>query len=169
MTKYPASLRAAVYGANDGIITTFAVVAGVAGAGLSADVVVILGVANMLADAFSMGVSDFLGEKSARKASGRKMGKVWGTGLVTFVAFVIAGTLPLLPYLAEYFGTPVPENSRFELSIVSTAIALFLVGSLRTHYIKGSWIKNGLEILFVGSIAATIAYSIGFLIERYII
>ena len=34
-----------VYGANDGIVTTFAVVAGVAGAGLSTRVVLILGVA----------------------------------------------------------------------------------------------------------------------------
>ncbi len=46
-----------VYGANDGIITTFAVVAGVAGAALPARTILILGFANLLADGFSMGAS----------------------------------------------------------------------------------------------------------------
>src|SRR3989338_2229571 len=55
-----------VYGANDGIITTFAVVAGVAGAGLDSTIVVLLGVANLLADGFSMAASNYLGSKSER-------------------------------------------------------------------------------------------------------
>jgi VIT1/CCC1 family predicted Fe2+/Mn2+ transporter len=54
-------LRDFIYGAIDGAVTTFAVVAGVEGAGLSADVVLILGGANLLADGFSMAVSNFLG------------------------------------------------------------------------------------------------------------
>jgi vacuolar iron transporter family protein len=57
-------LRDFVYGAIDGIVTTFAVVAGVAGAGLETGVVVILGVANLAADGFSMAVSNFLGARS---------------------------------------------------------------------------------------------------------
>ena len=53
-----------IYGANDGIITTFAVVAGAAGASLSSVVVIILGLANLVADGFSMGASNYLGKKS---------------------------------------------------------------------------------------------------------
>ena len=53
-----------VYGANDGILTTFAVVAGSVGAGLDSKVIVILGIANLLADGFAMGASNFLGERS---------------------------------------------------------------------------------------------------------
>jgi vacuolar iron transporter family protein len=61
----PAShLRDFVYGAIDGTVTTFAVVAGVAGAGLSTSVVIILGVANLIADGFSMAVSNFLGTRA---------------------------------------------------------------------------------------------------------
>ncbi len=52
-------LRDFIYGGIDGAVTTFAVVAGVAGAGLSATVVIILGVANLIADGFSMAVSNF--------------------------------------------------------------------------------------------------------------
>lgn len=53
-----------VYGALDGIITTFAVVAGAAGAALSMGIVLILGFANLLADGLSMGVGNYLSTKS---------------------------------------------------------------------------------------------------------
>src|SRR3989344_606249 len=53
-----------VYGANDGIITTFAVVAGVMGSGLSEITIILLGIANLLADGFSMAMSNYLGSKS---------------------------------------------------------------------------------------------------------
>jgi len=60
-------LRDFVYGAIDGAVTTFAVVAGVAGAGLSAGVVVVLGAANLVADGFSMAVGNYLGIRAERQ------------------------------------------------------------------------------------------------------
>lgn len=57
-------LRDLVYGAIDGAVTTFAVVAGVAGAGLRTSIVLILGVANLVADGSSMAVGNFLGLRS---------------------------------------------------------------------------------------------------------
>jgi VIT1/CCC1 family predicted Fe2+/Mn2+ transporter len=53
-------VRELIYGANDGTITTFAVVAGVAGGGLSGQVVLIIGAANLLADGLSMAVGNYL-------------------------------------------------------------------------------------------------------------
>lgn len=57
-------LRDAVYGAIDGAVTTFAIVAGVAGAGLSPFVIVALGAANVLADGFSMAAANYSGTKA---------------------------------------------------------------------------------------------------------
>jgi VIT1/CCC1 family predicted Fe2+/Mn2+ transporter len=59
-----AELRDGVLGAVDGTVTTFAVVAGTVGASLPGGVVIVLGVANLVADGFSMGVSNFLGIKA---------------------------------------------------------------------------------------------------------
>lgn len=53
-----------VYGGIDGSITTFAVVAGSAGAGLDSSVIIILGFANLIADGFSMSVGAFLSARS---------------------------------------------------------------------------------------------------------
>jgi len=57
-------IRDIIYGASDGIVTTFAVVAGAAGAFLSSAIILILGFANLLADGFSMAAGNYLGIKS---------------------------------------------------------------------------------------------------------
>jgi VIT1/CCC1 family predicted Fe2+/Mn2+ transporter len=57
-------LKDFVYGAIDGAVTTFAVVSGVAGAGLSSGIVIVLGVANLIGDGFSMAASNFLGTRA---------------------------------------------------------------------------------------------------------
>ncbi len=64
-------LRDFIYGAIDGIVTTFAVVAGAAGAGLTSRVVIILGVANLVADGFSMSVSNYSGARAERQQRDR--------------------------------------------------------------------------------------------------
>lgn len=57
-------LRDFVYGAVDGTVTTFAVVSGVVGADLPSKTIIILGVANLLADGFSMAAGNYLGIKT---------------------------------------------------------------------------------------------------------
>lgn len=57
-------LRDFVFGAIDGIVTTFAVVSGVAGAGLSSEVVLILGAANLFGDGLSMAAGNYLATKA---------------------------------------------------------------------------------------------------------
>jgi VIT1/CCC1 family predicted Fe2+/Mn2+ transporter len=60
----PNYLRDWVYGGIDGAVTTFAIVAGVVGAALSTKVILILGLANLLADGFSMAASNYSGTKT---------------------------------------------------------------------------------------------------------
>lgn len=64
-------LKDAVYGAIDGAVTTFAVVSGVSGAGLSPEIVIILGVANLVGDGFSMAAGNFLGTRAENQRYGR--------------------------------------------------------------------------------------------------
>lgn len=56
-----------VYGGIDGSVTTFAVVAGSAGAGLDSAIVIILGFANLIADGFAMSVGSYLSTKSEKQ------------------------------------------------------------------------------------------------------
>jgi VIT1/CCC1 family predicted Fe2+/Mn2+ transporter len=109
-----------VYGANDGIITTFAVIAGASGAGFSSAIIIVLGIANLIADGFSMGASKYLSLQSEQSidkdgTEGRSPVK---DGTATFVAFVVAGALPLIPFLI-----PGAEFHTFTISSIATAVA----------------------------------------------
>ena len=61
-------LKDSIYGAIDGAVTTFAVVSSVTGAGLSSGIVIILGLANLLADGFSMAAGNFVGTRAENQS-----------------------------------------------------------------------------------------------------
>lgn len=146
-----------VYGANDGIITTFAVVSGVVGADLSERIILILGFANLLADGFSMGASNFLSRRSYAEADERASGREAARhGAATVVGFVVAGVVPLVAYLA-----PLSDDVRFPVAVTLTLSTLFAVGASRAVITRLGWMRSGLEMLFVGALAAAVAYSIG--------
>lgn len=61
-----------VYGGLDGIVTTFAVVSGVVGAELGSSIILIMGLANLLADGFSMAIGAYLSTKSEKEVYQRE-------------------------------------------------------------------------------------------------
>jgi VIT1/CCC1 family predicted Fe2+/Mn2+ transporter len=159
-------LAEVIYGANDGIVTTFAVVAGVAGAALDPAIVLVLGAANLFADGFSMGMSNYLSRRSEMdyQRTTRKGGPAptehpdgkspRRTALVTFTGFVIAGWAPLLPYVLDLDPT-------FRFSILFTGLAFFGVGASRSLVTDRHWLENGGEMFLVGMAAATVAFVVG--------
>jgi len=212
-------VRDTVYGAIDGAITTFAIVAGVAGAGLSAKVIVILGLANVLADGFSMAVGNYSATKAElddakrlRKIEERHIrenpegerrelreilrckgleGQVledataaissdeenWiaimmvdeyglapvdphptRAAVATFLAFLVAGMIPLLPFVLGMTDALV-------LSTGLTASAFFAVGTVKSYWSLSPWWRSGLETLAIGGIAAAMAYGVGSLFQ----
>ncbi len=208
-------LRDIVYGGIDGSVTTFAIVAGVAGAGLSPFVIVALGLANVLADGFSMAAGNYSGTKAeldnirriraieerhiALYPDGEK-GEVreilsqkglsgavledatsaitadrenwinlmiegeYGLGSVdphpmkaamaTFLAFLIAGLIPLLPFLAGM-------DAAFSTSAWMTLGVFFAIGALKSWWSLAPWWRSGLETLAIGGAAAAIAFLVG--------
>lgn len=149
-----------IYGANDGIVTTFAVVAGVAGAALDPAIVLILGIANLLADGFSMGMSSYLSQRSeldyqaAQGETDADERPPAYTALVTFSAFVLAGWAPLVPYA---FGV----DATFRLSVVVTGVAFFAVGASRSLVTDRRWYVAGGEMFAIGLLAAGVAFTAG--------
>ncbi len=161
-------VRDVVYGANDGVITTFAVVAGVTGGTLPPIAVLVLGVANLLADGLSMGVGNYLGIRSderVREAQQLPEQEAFPIrhGLATFVAFVAAGAVPLLPYVFSDVAT-----NLFALSTGSSLAVLFAVGAARALVGTGSWWANGSEMLVLGVIVGTVAYYAGALVSSLV-
>src|SRR5262245_12260937 len=158
-------IRDLIYGANDGIITTFAVVAGVTGGALPPKAVLVVGAANLFADGLSMGVGNYLSirsHESARAAQNlpEQEAKPVRHGIATFAAFVVAGVLPLLPYVL-----PVAVE-RFAWSVFLTMAAMFAIGGSRALVTVERWWKGGLEMLLLGIAVAGAAYGSGALAAK---
>jgi VIT1/CCC1 family predicted Fe2+/Mn2+ transporter len=153
-----------VYGANDGLITTFTVVSGVAGAGLPPSVVLILGFVNLLADGFSMGASNYLAIRAESQAGGRDRGvrEPLLHASATFGAFLGIGIIPLLAYLV-----PAARSHAFLVSCLGTAAAMYGVGASRAWVTARKGWRCGLEMLGVGTVAALVAYGAGALLSRW--
>ncbi len=177
-----------VYGSLDGVVTTFAIVAGSLGASLSLNIILILGLANLIADGISMAASSYLATKTEREFYRKEMERelwemenmpdaeieeireiyeekgfkgrdldraveiitsdkeVWlktmmveelnlfldvrtpiRTGLVTFLAFVTMGALPLFIYFMS--ATFLVGDSVMVATIALISATFFIIGS----------------------------------------
>lgn len=85
----------------------------------------------------------------------------WIAAISTFTAFLVCGLVPLLPYL---FGT---ENS-LAVSVSLTGVVFLIIGSLKSRWSTSSWWRSGLTTLFVGAIAASLAYFVGIIVKRLV-
>jgi VIT1/CCC1 family predicted Fe2+/Mn2+ transporter len=74
--------------------------------------------------------------------------------LLTFAAFILFGSIPLLPFV---FGLP----TTFSVSALMTGLAFFSIGSLRSRWSPAPWWKAGLETFLIGVTAAAMAYLVG--------
>ncbi len=212
-------LRDWVYGGIDGTVTTFAIMAGVVGASLSAGIVIILGIANLLADGFSMAAANYTGTKAEhdeyeqlRRMEERHIALTpegereevlqifQGTGFdgealetavnviteqheqwidtmmreehgmpamtrsplkaasVTFIAFVLCGAVPLIPYMLMLPQPVLP-------SVIMTGLTFFAIGSLRSFWSPTAWWRAGFETFAIGMLAAGVAYGVGYLLR----
>jgi vacuolar iron transporter family protein len=218
-----------IYGSIDGAVTTFAIVAGVLGASLSANIILILGFANMFADGFSMAIANYQASKAQKEYVEMKRNreeweidnleeqekqeirdiyaqkgfqdefleeivrmitsrrKVWvdtmmreelgliedkkkplDSALSTFIGFNLVGLIPLIPFLV-FFGLGIHANSEaFYFSATATGIAFFIVGVIKGKIVQKPLLRSGLFTLFIGSIAASVAYLVGYALNLLI-
>ena len=161
-------VRELVYGSNDGIITTFAVVAGVAGGGLSLRVVLIIGAANLVADGLSMAAGNYLSIRSHESVlEAQELPEEEASPLrhamATFLAFVVAGSIPLIPYMVGTWPL-----DRFASSVALTLAGMFVVGASRAVIANVRWWTAGFEMLALGGVVAALAYGSGALVAALV-
>lgn len=162
-------LSDAVFAASDGIVTTFAIVAGSAGASFTGSVVLTLGFVNLLADGFSMASGTYLGKESeidfeeskGKDEQARGEGSPLKHGVVTFLSFSIAGLIPLLPFLFKI-------DSPFVASTILVGFELFSIGFVKGIYTKKGMVKSAVETFLIGGLSAFVAFAAGFLIDKLI-
>lgn len=224
ISPFQTYLKEIVYGGNDGIVTTFAVVAGFTGAQATSGMpvypiltVLLFGLANLFADGASMGLGNFLSLRSEKdvyrthqkkelyeirnhpesekeetmeileqkgfsKQQAKQLTELYATnesywlsfmmhdelelpdptrenpvltGLATFLAFLVFGFIPLIPYI------PGNNPQVFLSSAIATLSALVLLGLLRWRVTAENIFRSVFEIVLIGGVSASIAYIVG--------
>jgi vacuolar iron transporter family protein len=82
----------------------------------------------------------------------------------TFVAFVVIGFIPLLGYTFNAF-IPLDQFGIFIATCIATLVAMFVVGAIKSVFVMRHWFISGLETVFFGGLAASIAYIVGYLLR----
>lgn len=80
--------------------------------------------------------------------------------LGTFIAFLLCGLIPLLPYLV--ISSPASRPIATLLCVLLTGVTFFVIGSIKAKWSLISWWRSGLETLTIGLVAASFAYLIGY-------
>jgi VIT1/CCC1 family predicted Fe2+/Mn2+ transporter len=212
------ALRAAVLGVNDGLVSNLSLVMGVAGANLSANAILITGLAGLLAGACSMAMGEWLSVKSsselyqrqidieaeelreapeeeaeelaliyrakglpedqARRLAqalmsdernaldtlvreelginpGEQAGAAWQAAAASFALFVVGAAIPVIAFLL------LAGPAAVAASLISSAVALFLIGATTTLFTGRSVMYSGLRQLLIGSGAAAVTFLTG--------
>lgn len=165
INKEASLLRDSVFAATDGVVTTFAVVSGSLGANLGSNIVIILGLANLFADGFSMASGIFLGAKSEVEYEKKMKNGHWKQdfpylqGIFTFISFVVGGFIPLVPYVYKL-------NDPVKLSILFVFLFLTVIGIVKAIIVGKNIFRGMLEMLTIGGLAAGVAYFVGDFAEK---
>lgn len=160
-------LRASVLGANDGIISTAAVVMGVSGATSNRETIFMAGMAALVAGALSMAVGEYVSVSSQRDAEKLRAKKKKveehkddisspsHAAIASFLAFTAGG---LVPFLAVILA---PASGHVMVTIVAVTVALLLTGYFSANTSGTSHKRAMIRILIGGFLAMGLTYLVG--------
>jgi len=210
-------VRDIILGANDGLVSILALMAGVYGATTESHPILIAGVAGAVAGAISMGTGAYLSSKSEKEVTekenerkgirkkrtpeeekeklvklyrakgfkeqeaeaiasrvtsrmelmaeltvGEEVGltseESWPpikAAVLTGSSFAIASLIPILPFIFMDISLAVIT------AVIASIATLFAVGASKTLFSRKNWLRSGLEMMVIGTLAAATTYAIG--------
>lgn len=222
-------VKSIVFGGLDGVITTFSIVAAVAGASLPPQTAILMGFSNLIADALSMGLGDFLSSKAENEfelaeserekaefkadpaaeiaehadmlvkrgvteADAKLVSETLARypdifheshmplelgisapdggatpaadGFVTFISFMVFGSVPMFTYVILFFAGVRHSPSIFGAASAMTAATLFLLGFVQASITGQQRLRTGALMTINGGLAAAAAYLVGWGLEH---
>ncbi|WP_083280103.1 VIT1/CCC1 transporter family protein [Corynebacterium sp. HMSC29G08] len=154
-------LRAGVLGANDGIVSTAAVVVGVAGATDSTSAIATAGLAAVVGGAISMALGEYVSVSSQRDSE-RVRGfadehqvNPWSAAIASFLAFLLGAALPF----AAAVLTPV--SLRVAATFTLTLVSLSLTGALSAKLGGAAVGRPVIRVVLGGTLALGATFLVG--------
>lgn len=157
-------MRAAVLGANDGVVSTAGMVMGVAGATSDSFAILVAGIAGLTAGALSMATGEYVSVSSQRDAE-KVMGvrhellvSPMAAAIASMVSFIFGALVPLLAMVLT------PPAIRIPATVVAVLITLVLTGWFSARAGSASVTRAVVRNIAGGIIAMSVTYGIGALV-----
>jgi vacuolar iron transporter family protein len=157
----PIHIRNLIFGVEDSLVSTVGLLSGIAVAGVSQHTLVLTGFVLIFVEAFSMGIGSFLSESTAAEADHQSLKGPEEGGLIMFVSYIIAGLIPLLPYLVMY--SPIT----MWISISASMLALLALGLAAGRLLNISVWRNAWRTFLLGGLAIVVGMVIGQLVPLH--
>lgn len=168
-------LRDIIFGVHDALLTNLGIITGFVAALQNNRLIVIAALIDVIISAFAMSFGTYLSRTSetayledqlhrethADVASA--LGNPITAAVVMWFTYVIAGVIPLLPFMLGY-----PAALSVRYAVIMALIVFFFVGLFKGVLTKSSPLFGGLQFLAFGAIAALIGYLIGTIGQQFI-
>jgi VIT1/CCC1 family predicted Fe2+/Mn2+ transporter len=96
----------------------------------------------------------------------REKRSAFAIGATTFASFILVGLLPLIIYVWDYLFDF--EGNLFFTACVLTSIAFIIIGFLKSFVTQTNKVKGVFETLLLGAAAASVAYYVGYFLDKMI-
>lgn len=153
------NLRSAFFGAEDSLVSTTGLIAGIAVGSDSVKVVLLAGLVGVSVEALSMAAGQYLSEKAVEELDTKavKAGNPLTTAFIMLISYAVAGLIPIIPALF----LPLPWS--VVAGVAAALTALFIVGYIKGKIVKRPPWRSGLEVLLIGGAATAAGVAVGLL------
>lgn len=150
-------LRSIVFGFQDALVSTTGAIAGVAAGTNHKDLVILVGLVVITVEALSMGVGQYLSEKSVHQMDTieKHTDNLYIGGFLMLISYFLGGLVPLTPIII----LKLPMSSY--ISVASALIGLFVLGFIKAKLVKVNPFKSALEIFILGGATTLIGIIVG--------
>ncbi len=156
----PDYLHSGFLGVEDSLVSTTGALAGIAVSASSKEAILVTALVIIAVESTSMAASEFISEQTEEDVEKEKVpASPLISGLIIFVGYVVAGMIPLIPYLV------LPHLQAIPVSIIAALIGLFFLGIYKGKVSHKSPGRSALEVLVIGGIAAAIGLAVGLIFK----
>ncbi|MEI8072894.1 MAG: VIT1/CCC1 transporter family protein [Candidatus Saccharibacteria bacterium] len=159
-TISPDYFHSGFFGVEDSLVSTTGALAGIAISATSKEAIIATALVIIAVESTSMAASEFISEETEEDVEKEKIpANPIISGLIIFVGYIIAGMVPLIPYLL------LPHLQAIPVSIVAALMGLLALGIFKGKVTHKSKLRAAVEVLIIGGIAAGIGLAVGIIFK----
>lgn len=155
-----AHLRNFIFGVEDSLVSTVGLLSGIAVASVPRATIILTGVVLVFVEAFSMGAGSFVSEHSVENNKKFSWGTVSGSAIM-FLSYLVAGLVPLFPYIIFNSATAFPT------SIIFSLLGLIILGVTKAKILRQKILHHAMEVFLIGGVAIAVGVIVGKLLENF--